>query len=68
MKLRIKSIIWNIRRQKKNNNQSEQEKRIPKNEDSVSSPWDNFKKPNICIIGMPEGKRKSEKLEIYLKK
>ena len=38
------------------NNQSEQqeEKRIQKNEDSVSSLWDNFKHSNICFIWMPE--------------
>ena len=52
------------------NNQSEQqeEKRIQKNEDSVSSLWDNFKNFNIRIIGVPKEKRKSKKLEIYLKK
>ena len=38
------------------NNQSElQEKRIQKNEDSINGLWDNFKRSNIGIIGMPEG-------------
>ena len=39
------------------NNQLEQqeEKRIQKNEDSVNSLWDNFKRSDICIIEMPEG-------------
>ena len=39
------------------NNQSEQEeeKRIQKKEDSVSGLWDNFKRSNINIIGVPEG-------------
>ena len=43
------------------NNQLEQqeEKRIQKNEDSVSSLWDNSKRSNICIIGVPEGKEKA---------
>ena len=52
------------------NNQSEQdEKRIQKNENSVSSLWDNFKHSNILIIGMPGGEKKEQKkLEIYLKK
>ena len=53
------------------NNQSEQEeKKNPKNEDSVSSLWDNIKRSNICITGVPEReeKRKRKKLEIYLKK
>ena len=36
------------------------------NGDSVSSLWVNFKHSNIHIIG--KGKRKSKKLEIYLKK
>ena len=39
-----------------------------KNEDNVSSLWDNFKHSNILIIGVPEGKRKRKKSEIYLKK
>ena len=39
------------------NDQSEQqeEKRIQRNEDSISSFWDNFKRSNIQIIGVPEG-------------
>ena len=42
------------------NQQSEQEeeKWILKNADSVSSLWDNFKKSNISIIGVPEGEEK----------
>ena len=43
-------------------------KKNPKNEHSVSSLWDNFKQSKICIIGMQKEKRKSKKLEIYLKK
>ena len=44
------------------NNQSEQEeeKRIHKNEDSVSSLWNNFKCSNICIIGVPEGEEEQQ--------
>ena len=50
-------------------NQSEQEeKRIQKNEGSVSSLWDNFKQSNFHFIGFQKEKRKSKKLEIYLKK
>ena len=46
------------------NNQSAQqeEKRIQKNEDSVSSLWDNFKSSNIGIIGVPEGKEKEQEI------
>ena len=46
------------------NNQSEQEeeKRILKNADSVSSLWDNFKYSNLCIIGVPEGEKKEQEI------
>ena len=67
------SMIWNIKEQKtkqKKNNQSEQqeEKRIPKNEDSISSLWDNFKCTNICIMGCWKEKRESKTLETYMEK
>ena len=39
----IKSMIWNIRKQKTTNEKNKKKKRIQKNEDSVSSLWDNFK-------------------------
>ena len=64
MKSRIESLIWNIRK-KRTTNQNIKKK---KNEDSISSLWNNFKKCNICITGCWKGKRKSKKLEIYLKK
>ena len=53
MKLRI---ISNLEHKEAKNKQSEQveENRIQKNKDNVSSLWDNFKKSNICLIGMPE--------------
>ena len=43
-------------------------KKNPKNEASLSSTWDNFKHSNISIVGVKKKKRKSKKLEIYLKK
>ena len=44
------------------NNQTEQEERIQKkrDKDCVSSLWDNFKCPNILIIGIPEGEEKEQ--------
>ena len=63
MELRIKSMIWNIRKQKPTT-QNKEKKESPPNEDSVSTLWDNFKRSNICIIG----RRKSKTLEIYLEK
>ena len=47
------------RNQKTTNQNNKKKKRIQKNENSVSSLWDNFKWSNIHII------RKSKKLEIY---
>ena len=45
------------------NNQSEQEKKKnPRNEDSISSLWDNFKSSNIHIIGVPEGEEKEQEI------
>ena len=52
-----KSVVWNIRKQK--NNQLEQQE---ENEDSVRSLWDNFKYSNICIIGLPEGEDKEQEI------
>ena len=44
------------------NNQSEQqeEKRIQKNQGSVSSLWDNFKQSYIRFTGVPEGEEKEQ--------
>ena len=64
MKPRIKSMIWNIRKHKTTHQNSKKKKGIRKIEDSVRSFWDNFKHPNIHIIGVPEEKRKSKKMEI----
>ena len=61
MKPRIKSIVWNIRKQKATN-QNNKKKNSPKYEDSVSSLWDNFKWSNIHIIGVPEGEEKEQEI------
>ena len=54
---------------KKKNKPSEQQekKRIWRNEDSISSLWENFKQSNIHIIACQK-KRKGRKLKICLKK
>ena len=38
------------------------EKRKEKNEDSISSLWDNIKRFNIHIIGVPEGEEKEQEI------
>ena len=60
MKPRIKSMIWNIRKNK-TTNQNKKE-REPKNEDSVSSLWDNLKQYNIHFIGLPEREEKEQEI------
>ena len=47
MKLRIKSMIWNIRKKKTSNKYSKKKKEYKKIDDSVSILWDNFKHTNI---------------------
>ena len=61
MKPRIKSMIWNIRKKKNNQSEQQEEKIIQKNEDSINI-WDNFKRSNICIIGLPEGEEKEQEI------
>ena len=60
MKLRIKSMIWNIRKQKTNNQKNKKEKE--KNENNIRSLLDNFKYINICIIVVPEGEEKEQEI------
>ena len=52
----------------KNNESEQEEKRIEKIDDRVSSLWDNFSIPTFVSQGCQKEKRKSKKLEIYLKK
>ena len=60
-------MIWNTRKQK--NNQSEQEeKRIPKHQDSVRSFWDNFKRSNIHIVEVPNGEEEGQEIGNLLEK
>ena len=60
MKLRIKSMIWNIRKQKTTNQTKKKKKTTTPNEDSVSSQRDDFKHSNNCTIGVPEGEEKEQ--------
>ena len=58
-----KSQIDDMEHKEAKNNRSEQEKkRIQKNGDNIFSPWDNFKRSNICIIGVPEGEDKEQEI------
>ena len=48
------------KRAKNNYSEKQEEKRIQKNEDIISILWDNFKRSNIHIIGVPQGEKKQE--------
>ena len=69
MKLRITSMIQNIRKKKRNQSEQQEDKRFKKkqtqkqtnkNEDGISSLWDNLKRSNIHLIQAPEGEEKEQ--------
>ena len=51
MKMRIKSIIWNIRKQKTANQNNKKKKESTKNEDSVRSLWNISSTPTFTSQG-----------------
>ena len=53
---------------KNDRSEQQEEKRIQRNEDSISSFWDNFKRSNIHIIGIPEGEEKEQEIENLFRK
>ena len=63
IKLRIKSMIWNLTKQR-----TRRRKKNPKIENSVSSLWDNFKRSNICNIGVKEGEEEEEEIRNVFEK
>ena len=44
-----------------NDAERKKEKRIKRNEDNLRDLWDNVKRPNIRIIGVPEEEEKKER-------
>ena len=58
-----KNQINDLEHKEAKTDQSEQEeKRIQKYEDSINSLWDNVKRSNIHIIGVPEGEEKEQEI------
>ena len=47
---------------KTNHQNNKKKKESKKSKDSISSLWDNFKRSNICIIGLPEGEEKEQEI------
>ena len=56
----ILGLIWQSTQQNK-------EKRMKRNEDSLRELWDNIKRNNIRIIGVPEGEEGEKDSRNYLK-
>ena len=65
---RIKSMIWNIRKQKKKKSEHQEEKIIHKNTDRLRSLSGSFKHTNIWIIGVPEGENTEQDVENLFEK
>ena len=64
-----KNPINDLEHKEAKNNKSEQEaKRIQKNEDNISILWDNSKRSNICITGVPEGEEKQQEIRNLFEK
>ena len=68
MKLRIKSVTGNIRKQRIVKQNSRSKKNLKKNEE-CKQPLGNVRYTNICLMGgCRKEMRESRKLETYLKK
>ena len=65
----IRNQINGLEQKEERNIHPEQnvETRIQKSEERLRNLWDNFKRSNIQIIGVPKEKRNSKKLKTYLK-
>ena len=61
MKLRIKSMIQNVKKQKITNHNNKK-KNNPTNKDRVNRLWDNFEHASIHILGVPEGEKKEQEI------
>ena len=53
---------WEDEEAKNNQSEQQEEKRILKNEDSISSLWDNFNRSNTHIIRVPEGEETEQEI------
>ena len=68
MKLRIKSMIWNIRKKKTFNQNRKEKNSKKKNKDRFKSLWNNFKSTNTRFIEMLEGEEKEQEIENLFEK
>ena len=56
----INDLEYKEAKKKKQPNRSTRRKRGKKSKDSIRSLWDNIKRSNICIIGVPGGEEKEQ--------
>ena len=61
-------MIWNIRKQKTTNQNNEKKKELPKKRIVYAASGTTLGGPTFTLYGCQKEKRKSKKLEIYLKK
>ena len=61
-------MFYDIEHKGTKNLSEQEEKRIQKNEYSVSSLWDHFKRSNILIMGVPEGEKKEQEIGSLVEK
>ena len=61
-------MIWNARGKETNNQNNKKERESKQTEHSVSSLWDNFKRSNIHIIGVPEGEETEKEIGTVFEK
>ena len=57
-----KNQITDLEHKEAKKHMQNKKKRIPKNEGSINSLWDNLKSSNIHLIGVPEGEKKEQEI------
>ena len=57
-----KNQINDMEHKEAKNNQSQQQegKRVQRNEGGISNLWNNFRRSNICVMGVPEEDKEQE--------
>ena len=68
MKLRIKSTIWNTRKEKHSIRTAGRKRIFLKNEEGLRNLWDNFKLTTIQTIGVPEEEEEEQEIEKLFEK
>ena len=68
MKPRIKSTIWNTRKEKHSIRTAGRKRIFLKNEEGLRNLWDNFKLTTIQTIGVPEEEEEEQEIEKLFEK